>query len=268
MKSYLKKPIVLIKGAGDIATGVAYILSHENMSIVMTEIDRPTTERRGSSFSEAIYSEEINVDGLIARKTDLSDILKILNEGKIPVIIDPKTEILEKLKPNILIDAIMAKKNLGTQISDAKLVIGLGPGFSAGDDVHAVIETCDGDDLGSPIYSGRAKSHTGIPCEIMGQTEERALRALESGKIKALKKIGDQIEKGEVVAKVGESDVVSKTSGVLRGIMKDGICVEKNRKIGDIDPRGDPKYCFSIAERSIVIGLGAHKAINELMNEN
>ena len=263
----MRKPSVLIKGAGDVATGVAYILNQEGMDIVMTEIDRPTTERRGASFSETIYSNEITVDGLTAKKASYDNYVKVLEDGNIPVVVDPKTELLDKIKPEILVDAVMAKKNAGTKLTDAEIVIGLGPGFSAGKDAHAVIETCDGEDLGKAIYDGSSKPHTGIPCAIMDQTEERALRAPESGKIKALKKIGDHVEKGEAVAKIDGAEVIAKTSGVLRGIIKDDIYIEKNKKIGDIDPRDDPKYCFSIAERSIVIGLGVLKAIKELKSK-
>lgn len=258
------RPTVLVKGAGDVATGVAKALLRSGYRVVMTEIARPTTERRGAAFSEAIYEGEWEVEGIRAKRTEPEDIDATIARGKIPIIIDPKAEIRHRLKPEVLVDAIMAKRNTGTKIDDAPIVIGLGPGFEAGRDVDAVIETSEGPNLGRPYYEGTAQAFHGVPCDIGGLTHERVLRAPREGILRTLVSIGDHVEAGQVVATVGGKEVRANISGVVRGIMRDGLTVKEDHKIGDIDPRGERERCFMVAERSAIIGEGVLEAIKYL----
>ncbi|MEM4251557.1 MAG: selenium-dependent molybdenum cofactor biosynthesis protein YqeB [Candidatus Bathyarchaeia archaeon] len=257
-------PTVLVKGAGDVATGVAKALLRNGFRVVMTEIAQPTTERRGAAFSEAVYEGEWEVEGIRAKRTEPREIEATIAAGKIPIIVDPKAEIRHRLKPEVLVDAIMAKRNTGTKIGDAPIVIGLGPGFEAGRDVDAVVETSEGPNLGRPYYEGAAQPFHGVPCDIGGMTHERVLKAPGEGILRTLVSIGDHVEAGQVVATVGGKEVKANVSGVLRGIMRDGLAVKENHKIGDVDPRDERERCFMVAERSAIIGEGVLEAIKHL----
>jgi len=258
------QPTALIRGAGDVATGVAHTLFRSGFRVVMTEVQRPTTERRAVSFSEAVYEGEWEVEGVRAKRTAPTEVEATIAEGKIAVVVDPEAEILRKLKPDVLVDAIMAKKNTGTKITDAPMTIGLGPGFEAGRDVHAVIETSEDPSLGRPIYEGAAQPDHGTPCSIEGMTHERVLRAPRDGVLEVLVQIGEHVEAGQAVAKVGGLEVKASVAGVLRGIMRDGSVIKNGLKLGDVDPRDRREYCFKIADRSIIIGVGVLEAIRTL----
>jgi xanthine dehydrogenase accessory factor len=259
-----KNCVVLIKGAGDVATGVAHTLIKNGYQFVMTEIQNPTTERRAVAFSEAVYEDEWEVEGLKAKKTSPDKIFDVISEKKIPIVVDPETKILKKLNPDILIDAIMAKRNTSTNLHDAPITIGLGPGFEAGKDVNAAIETCEGPNLGKVYYKGSPQPFHGIPCKIEGKTHERVIKAPQNGTLKVLASIGEHVNEGQIVAKVDNFEVKSEINGVLRGIMRDGLKVKKNTKLGDIDPRDKKEFCFSIAQRSEIIGEGVLEAIKIL----
>lgn len=259
-----KETIVLIKGAGDVATGVAHTLAKNEYHVVMTEIPNPTTERRAVAFSEAVYEDEWEVEGLTAKKTSPDKIHDTISEGKIPVVVDPKTKILKHLNPDILIDAIMAKRNTSTNVHDAPITIGLGPGFEAGKDVNAAIETSEGPNLGKVYYQGSPQPFHGIPCRIEGKTHERVIKAPQNGTLKVLASIGEHVDEGQIIAKVDDLEVKAEINGVLRGIMRDGLKVKKNTKLGDIDPRDQKEFCFSIAQRSEIIGEGVLDAIKTL----
>ncbi len=183
------------------------------------------------------------------------------NEGVIPLLIDPEAKSMDVLKPHVLVDAIVAKKNLGTRITDAPLVIGLGPGFTAGRNVHVVIETQRGHDLGRLIFDGEAEPNTGIPGEISGFSEERVLRAPTEGVFRPHKKIGEQVKEGEVVATVEDFPVKAGIDGVLRGILRDGTRVREMMKAGDIDPRHKRAPCYSISDKARTVAGGVLKAI-------
>jgi len=254
--------LAVIKGGGDQGSGVAHRLFNAGIRVVITETERPTVERRAVSFAEAIYSGEVEVEGVIAKKVNSSEeVFQTLNNGKIPVIIDPEAEIVKKISPNVVVDAIMAKRNIGTKITDAPIVIGLGPGFQAGVDVHAVVETHEGHNLGKVIYHGEAEKNTGIPTSIQGYTEERAIRAPVNGVFKSIRKIGDLVEQGEEVGYVDKHPVVSLISGVIRGLLKADLPVREGDKIGDTDPRKISEYCFTISDRARAIGGGVLEAI-------
>ena len=259
-----KDTIVLIKGAGDVATGVAHTLVKDGYKVIMTEIQNPTTERRAVAFSEAVYEDEWEVEGLTAKKTSPDKIDDTISEGKIPIVVDPETKILKKLNPDILIDAIMAKRNTSTNLHDAPITIGLGPGFEAGKNVNAAIETSEGSNLGKVYYQGTPQPFHGIPCRIEGKAHERVIKAPQNGTLKVLTSIGDHVEEGQTLAKVDDLEVKAKIKGVLRGIMKNGLKVKKNTKLGDIDPRDQKEFCFSIAQRSEIIGEGVLEAIKTL----
>jgi len=253
---------IVIKGAGEMATGIACRLFTANFKqIVMTEIPKPLTVRRTVAFSEVIYEKEWSVEGVtaaLAVRTD--EIAKIWKEGKIAVIIDPEWKIIEEMKPDIVIDAIMAKRNIGTKKGEAPLVIGVGPGFSAPQDVHAVIESNRGHNLGRVFYSGAAEPYTGTPGPVMGYTTERVLRAPHEGMVKHVKAIGDYAKKGETVMFVDDTPVSAPFDGLLRGLIRE-IHVEANEKIGDIDPKATIEHCYIITEKARAIGGGVLEAI-------
>lgn len=258
----LKDLLVLVRGAGEMATGVAHTLWQAHLKVWMTEIPHPLAVRREVSFCEAIYEGQKHVEGVVAEYVQTADeIHSTWKKGVIPLLIDPEAKSGDFLKPHVLVDAIVAKRNLGTRIGDAPLVIGLGPGFTAGRDVHVVIETQRGHDLGRLILDGEAEPNTGIPGIISGFSEERVLRAPAEGVFKPHKKIGERVREGEVVATVGDFPVKARIGGVLRGILRDGTRVREMMKAGDIDPRGKRGYCYSISDKARTIAGSVLKAI-------
>jgi xanthine dehydrogenase accessory factor len=253
---------VLIKGAGEQASGVAYRLARAGLKVAMTEIPHPLCVRRGVSFCEAIVGGHKEVEGITARCiAGVEDVPDAWKDGVIPLLIDPTASCREIIKPHVIVDAILAKRNLGTHKGDAPLVIGLGPGFTAGEDVDVVIETNRGHDLGRVIYDGQAEPDTGVPGEIAGVGVERVLRAPRAGIFRPLKEIGETIEAGEMVAWVEDEPVKAAIPGVLRGLLREGIIVQKGLKAGDVDPRGRRENCFTISDKARAIGGGVLEAI-------
>jgi xanthine dehydrogenase accessory factor len=255
--------VVLIRGAGDVASGVAHRLHQSHFKICMTEIAHPLAVRRGVAFSEAIYEGEKEVEGIRAEFISKpEEIESVWKKGDIPILVDTDGKKMRHfLKPDVLVDAIMAKQNLGTQVHDAPLVIGLGPGFTAGKDVHIVIETNRGHHLGKVILNSTAEPDTSIPGEIGGYTMERLLRTMKKGIFHPQKSIGDRVNKGAVVAVVDDFPVIAKISGVVRGLLREGVEVRKGMKVGDIDPRGKKETCFTISDKTRAIGGGVLEAI-------
>lgn len=253
--------LVLIKGAGDLATGIAYRLFRSGFSVVMTELAQPMVIRRTAAFAEAVFAGTAVVEDVVAVKTEFADVVTVLQAGKIPVVVDPEGKLVHKLKPVVVVDAILAKRNIGTHIEDAPIVIGIGPGFTAGKDVHAVVESKRGHYLGRVITQGPAAADTGIPGEIGGYTKERILRAPCSGIFRGVSKIGDQVKAGEIVAYVEQQPVIAEIGGTLRGQLHDGLAVTEGMKIGDIDPRCILEHCFSISDKARSIGGGVLEAI-------
>lgn len=259
----MKDLIVLIRGAGEMASGVAHRLYQSHFRICMVEISRPLAVRREVSFCEAIYEGEKEVEGVRAKFISTpEEIQSVWEEGKIALLVDPDGKKTRKvLKPDALVNAIIAKENLGTQMRDAPLVIGLGPGFTAGEDVHIVIETNRGQNLGKMILNGTAEPDTGIPGETGGFTVERVLRTMKKGIFHSHKSIGDRASKGSVVAVVDDFPVIAKISGMVRGLIRDGVEVRKGMKVGDIDPRGKRDLCFTVSDKARAIGGGVLEAI-------
>ena len=217
------------------ATGVAHRLASCHFKVCMTEGHNPLAIRREVAFSEVVFDGEKKVEGITAKRVELADqIPEVWQEGKVPVLVDPEAKVKDSLKPDILIDAILAKMNLGTQITDAPLVIGLGPGFHAGKDVHRIIETNRGHNLGRIIADGQAEPDTGIPGSIAGYTEERVIRASGEGRFEAWRKIGESVKAEETVGRIGEAEVRSRVAGVIRGLLRDGTEVWQGMKMGDV----------------------------------
>lgn len=259
---------VLIRGAGELATGVAHRLYQSHFRVCLLETSHPMAVRRGVSFCEAIYEGEKTVEGVTCKllneagKPNTADkIADAWQKGQIPLIIDPENRTKDTLKPAVEIDAIIAKKNIGTRITDAPLVIALGPGFSAGKDVHIVIETNRGHNLGRIITSGEAEPDTGIPGAIGGFARERVWHAPAAGIFRTGKKIGDMVTAGEVIAEIDSTPVKTEIAGMVRGLLRDGSKVSKGMKLGDIDPRGNLEYCYTISDKSRTISGGVLEAI-------
>ena len=245
--------LIVVRGGGDLATGIIQKLHHCGFKVLILETGQPSAIRRKVSFSEAVYEGEVQVEGDKAIKiTSLEEAEMIWKCGNIPLIVDPKGESISKLQPDAVVDAILAKKNLGTHMGMAPKVIGLGPGFTAGEDVHIVIETNRGHDLGRLIYQGCAEPNTGTPGVIQGMSSERVIYAPVSGKLKAIANIGDIVQNGDIIARVNDTvDVLATIDGVVRGMLRDGFIVHKGLKMADIDPRiSEQKNCFTISDKA------------------
>lgn len=257
--------LTLIRGAGDLASGIALRLWHSGFDIVMTEIGQPTCIRRTVSFSEAVVNGRADVEDVSAQRADnITHAKELLKRDILPVLDDPECECRNELKPDILIDAILAKRNAGTKITDAPIVIGVGPGFEAGVDCHAVVETMRGHTLGRVIYQGSALPNTNIPGRIGGFAGERVLRAPDSGVFRGTRQIGDIVEAGDVVGYVGDKPMKCTIGGVLRGLLADGVSTFEGMKAGDVDPRGKKEYCDTVSDKALAIAGGVLEAILRL----
>lgn len=254
--------LVLIKGAGDLATGVAVRLYRAGFPIIMTDLPEPTAVRRTVAFCQCLYDGTTQVEGVTARSVEsASQARAVLAKGEIPVLADPACASRETLAPSVLVDAILAKKNLGTEITHAPVVLALGPGFTAGMDCHGVIETKRGHDLGRLITEGGAIPNTGVPGDIGGYTVERIIRAPADGTFVPLVQIGQRVEKGQPVAKVGTRETVARLTGIVRGMLPEGLTVKMGMKAGDIDPRCERSHCFSVSDKARAIGGGVLEGI-------
>ena len=260
-----KNQVILIKGAGEKASAVAYGLFRNGYHrLLMTDIPFPLAERRGVCFSEAAIDQKKEVSGVVCEKADLSvDYVKaVWSRGNIPLLIVPCDELINKINPEILIDGIMAKKNTGTSIEQAPLVLALGPGFYAGKDAHYVIETNPNtDELGNIIEEGFADKHTGIPTEVLGKTLERLLTSPGTGILRAIKDVGDPVKKGEIIGYAGEKKLYSPLSGFVWGLIRTPAKVKKGQKLGDIYPGEDRNICYEITPQANLIAKSVRNAI-------
>lgn len=262
------KDIAVVRGGGDIASGTIQKLYNSGFKILVLEVEKPTAIRRRVCFGEAVYEGEITIEGATARLiSSLNEAVEAWRNNIIPVLIDPKGNCIEKIKPEIVVDGILAKRNLGTHIDMAEITIALGPGFEAGIDVHAVIETMRGHNLGKIIYQGRAMEDTGVPGEIKGFSKERVIYSPANGVIKNMRNIGDIVKSGELLAYVDDFEVRATIDGVLRGIIREGSKLTEGLKLADIDPRLDEQQnCFTISDKARSIGGGVLEAILHLRN--
>lgn len=244
--------IVVVRGGGDLASGVIHRLYRSGYKVLILESEKPTAIRRMVSFCEAVYDGEAFVEGVLSHRiTDLSMCGEVWAAGEIPLMVDEEGRSIQALHPAAVVDGILAKKNLGTTREMASVTIGLGPGFEAGEDVDVVIETMRGHDLGRIIEEGCAFPNTGIPGTVAGVSKERVIHSPAEGVIKAQAKIADLVEKGQVLAHVGGVPVYASVTGVLRGIIRDGYPVKKGMKIADIDPRKEEKQnCYTISDKA------------------
>ena len=263
----MKEDIVVIRGGGDIATGTIHKLHRCGFKVVILEIEKPSAIRRTVCFSEAIYEGKIMVEGVICEKANnLDEVYSILDKKNIPVIIDPFGKFIEILNPFVVVDAILAKKNLGTTKDMAPITIGLGPGFCAGEDVDIVIETMRGHNLGRIIEKGYAMANTGIPGAVNGVSKDRVIYSTLSGTISNVKEIGDIVKKGEVIATISIDEniieVKATIGGVLRGIIKDKSKIKERLKIADIDPRiEEVENSYTISDKARTIAGGVLEAV-------
>lgn len=260
--------LIIVRGGGDIASGTVHRLVRCGFKVLVLEVEQPTVIRRTVSFAQAVFDGETEVEGIRAvRVKSAGDALLEAERKRVPVIIDEPGDSIHVLKPEMVVDAVLAKKNIGTYATMAPIVIGLGPGFTAGEDVHAVIETNRGHNLGRLILKGSAEPNTDNPGEIGGYSVERIIRSPAKGLVKTTASIGDIVEKGQIVAYVGEVPVPAPLDGVLRGLIQNGLTVGDGLKIGDIDPRKHTEYCFSISDKARAIAGGVLEAILYLQHQ-
>ncbi len=257
-----QQTLILIRGAGDLASGVAARLHRSRYAVAMTEVSQPLMVRRAVCFGEAVYDEEAWIEGIGARRTtSVSEARTIMRDGMIPILVDPGARCRAELAPAAIVDGIMAKRNTGTTIHDAPLVVALGPGYTAGADCHCVIETLRGHWLGRPIWEGSAAPDTGEPGEIAGQGIARLLRSPADGIFEAQVEIGDRVEAGQILATIGDVPLRAQIDGVVRGLMRSGLRVWRGVKVGDVDPRAQRTHCFTLSDKSLAIGGGVLEAL-------
>ena len=299
-----KNLLIICRGAGDLATGIIHRLHRAGHRVIALETDYPAAIRRQVSFCEAVYDGSTAVEGVTARlvpaladaetdtetysgindipaahiaseKWDSSAIEAVLEAGEVPLLIDPKGESIELLKPDVVVDAIIAKKNLGTTINMAPLVIGVGPGFTAGHDVHLVIESMRGHNLARIIIDGMAQPNTGVPGNIAGFTSERVIHAPAAGYIHDVRKIGDIVQKGDEIARIYKDKesydnalseyvpVNATITGIIRGLIREGYYFREGFKIADIDPReSELTNCFTISDKARSIAGSVLEAVS------
>ena len=258
-KLVMNGPVVLIRGAGEQASGIGWVLAKAGFRVVMTEVAEPLMVRWPVCFGTAVSEGRWIVEGVPAsRVEDSKECEAAWRAGEVPVLVDPELRSLSWLNPLVLVDAIMAKRNLGTKRSMAQRTFGLGPGFTAGVDVDVVVETNRGHHLGRLIYNGAAQPNTGIPGGVNGISKERVVYSPNAGIFRAKRAIGEQVSAGDCLGEIDDGiqtlKVVSSIKGVLRGLLRTETPVKAQVKIGDIDPRGNEDYCWTISEKARAIG--------------
>jgi xanthine dehydrogenase accessory factor len=255
-------PLVVIRGGGDLATGAAARLHRAGFAVILTELLRPLVLRRTVALAEAVFSGETQVEDLLGRRAGSPDRARELAlQGVLPVLIDPEGDSLSDLRPAALVDARMRKKPNELGSGAAPLVIGVGPGFVAGADCHAVVETRRGHRLGRVLWQGAAEADTRIPEPVGGQAARRVLRAPVDGVVEGLVEIGDLVKEGQVVLRVAGAEVRAPFDGVLRGLIHPGVEIPAGTKVGDVDPRGVPAYCLEISDKALAVGGGVLEAL-------
>jgi xanthine dehydrogenase accessory factor len=265
--------LVVVRGGGDLGTGVAHRLHRSGYEVVILESESPRAVRRLVAFAEAVRERAVVVEGVEARLTALTDLpagaagrershaAATGGRGWIPVIVDPEGRSIGELHPDAIVDARMAKRNLGTTRGDAPLTIGLGPGFTAGADVDLVIETKRGHAMGRVVESGPALADTGVPGLVGGVGEERVIRSPAEGAFTPARAIGELVDKGTIVGSVGGEPVPTRTGGLIRGLVAAGLVVGQGDKIGDVDPRGDEVDPRMISDKARAVGGAVLEAL-------
>lgn len=259
----LPETVVLIRGGGEMASAVAHRLHRSHFRVCLTEIAKPVAVSRGTAFSEAVFDSKKTVEGITAELTPCSAaaIREIWRRDKIPVFIDPECTARHILHPDILVDARSIKEKTDTRVTDAPLVIGLGPGFCAGQDCHAVVETLHDNDLGRVILEGKTKKNTNKPAKIGGLSFGRVIWAEGEGVFRTRRRIGDQVKAHQVVAKLGTLDIEAPVDGMLRGLLRHGVRVPRGAKLVEIDPVNDGSVCGIIRDKWRAVAGGVLEAI-------
>lgn len=266
--AHARRETVLVRGAGDLASGVIRALFQRGYRVIATEIARPSCIRTEVAYASAIYEGEKTFGGVTAVKAETqAEIEAALAKDQVPVVIDPELRLLTSIRPDVLVDAVIAKYNTGTRPDMAPIVIALGPGFTAGVDCHAVIETMRGDDLGRILTRGAALPNTGVPGILHGESAKRVIHSPATGILKRLRHPGDLVENGEVIALVGDVPVRAKLKGTLRGLIYDGFPVKTGLKIADVDPRLEPGLATIISDKADTLGQSVVQAIRQLSNK-
>lgn len=259
--AFFSEARVVVRGGGDLASGVIARLYRAGFPVIVLELPAPLLVRRAVSFGDAVYAGAVTVEGLTARLTETDGLAAVLDAGEIPVLIDAGGASLASIRPTVIVDARMEKRNPDTRPSDAPLVIALGPGYEAGVDCHAVIETNRGHNLGRALWQGYAEADSGEPGTIGLKTHTRVLRAPADGHVQAHAAIGDVLEAGALIATVGGVELRAPFEGALRGLIHERVAVSAGMKIGDLDPRALPGHCFTISDKALAVGGGALEAV-------
>ena len=258
----ISPPLVVLRGGGDLATGVAARLWRSGFWVVITEIEQPLAVRRLVALAEAVYANEFVVEDLRARRArDVIEVQSFLSQGLIPVLVDPEATCRVQLRTAALVDGRMRKQPSELGIESAPLVIGLGPGFVAGENCHAVVETNRGHRMGRVIWNGTSEPDTQLPDSVGGHAATRVLRAPQSGVFEGRVLLGDRVRKGDLLAAVGSAELRAPFEGIVRGLLHDGVEVSKGLKVGDLDPRGDPALCRLISDKALAVGGGVLEAL-------
>jgi xanthine dehydrogenase accessory factor len=260
--------LVVVRGGGDLATGIIYRLHTAGFPVIVLELAQPMVVRRAVAVATAVLDGAIRIEELEAVRVDtVAEAEQVALTGVIPVLVAPQLPDFGR-KPTIIIDARMAKRNIDTQRDDAPLVVALGPGFVAGDDCDAVIETKRGHTLGRVIWQGAALPNTGTPGIVAGKGAERVLRAPCAGVVRWLVEIGDTVEDGALIGRIAADEIRAPFSGVVRGLIAPATQVQSGLKIGDLDARADRIACFTISDKALAIGGGVVQAVLEWINRS
>lgn len=257
------KKLVVVRGAGDLASGIIAKFHKCGFKVLALECDEPTAIRRLVCFSDAVWNKEVKVEDITGIYIDKEEeIENELNLGKVVITRDPKGKLIESMKPEIIIDAILAKKNIATHMSMAPIVVGVGPGHQVGKHCHACVESKRGHDLGRIYYKGQPMPNTGIPGNVAGYTKERVLYAPQDGEIEVIRDITSTVEAGEVIAMINGMEVRAIIGGLVRGMLRHGTKAKAGMKIADIDPRIDQlNNCYRISDKARCIAGGVLEAV-------
>ena len=256
------QPIVLIRGGGDLASGVAVRLNRVGIHVIISEIAQPLAVRRLVSFAEAIYTTQIKIEEVIGQRADSTDdVIHCIENGIIPVIIDPEADIRHSIPTIAIVDGRMTKRSPGYRLDFASFCVGLGPGFEVGANCHVIVETKRGPFLGRVYWQGKAEEDTGMPEKVGVYQAKRVLRAPADGIFCSHAEIGDFVNKGDVLADVEGQPVLAHFDGMLRGLLHDGLPIRRNVKVGDLDPRQDERLCKMVSDKALAVGGGVLEAI-------
>lgn len=259
---FMKGEVIVVKGGGDIASGIIQKLHRTGFRVLVLETEKPTSIRRTVCFSEAVYDGKMEIEGITSvHAKGIQEIYDAWSKDCIPVVVDPEGTYISRLNPIAVVDAIIAKKNTGMKKDAAPVTIAVGPGFEAGKDVHIVIESNRGHNLGRLIFNGFAQPNTMEPGSIDGFTFERVLYSPDKGIFAANHKIGDFVKEGDVIGYVNDKGVIAKLDGVVRGLIREGVYVAEAQKIGDVDPRNDTEYCYTISDKARAVGGAVLEAV-------